>query len=116
MSNTAAIRTLVPTQMFNEYWLWAKSASKGFLGGPRTGKWMLFYDKSVLDDKWAAVKGLVEQDMLGGLAKCSTAKENPNAKSSKSGVIIVYTSDYMDQEEVLRIAAILYEKMEYNKP
>ncbi|KAF9150319.1 hypothetical protein BG015_007890, partial [Linnemannia schmuckeri] len=116
MSNTAAVRTLIPTETFNEYWVWVKSPSKEFLGGPRTGKWMLFYDKSVLDEKWAAVKRLVEQDMLGGLAKCSTAKENPNATSSKSGVVIVYTSDYMDQEEVYRIAVTLYEKLKYNKP
>ncbi|KAK3834034.1 MAG: translation initiation factor eIF 4e-like domain-containing protein [Linnemannia gamsii] len=115
MSRTAATRASIPTQILDEYWLWAKAPSKDILGGPRTGKWMLFYDKSVLDEKWATVKQLVEQDMLGGLAKCSTAKENPNATSSKSGVIIVYTSDYQDQEEVYRIAVILHEKLEYNR-
>ncbi|KAF9186644.1 hypothetical protein BGZ51_001832 [Haplosporangium sp. Z 767] len=115
MFKATAIRPSIPTRTFNEYWLWAQSPSKDFLGGPRTGKWMLFYDKPVLDEKWAAVKQLVEQDMLGGLAKCSTAKENPNATSSKSGVVIVYTSDYLDQEEVYRIAAILHEKLEYNR-
>ncbi|KAG0241196.1 hypothetical protein BGW41_006189 [Actinomortierella wolfii] len=103
----------VPSQTFNEPWIWAKSSSKGFRGGPRCGKWMLFYDKSVLDEKWAKVRDLVEQDQLGGLAKCSTAMPNPNATNSKSGVIIVYTSDYMDQEEVYQVASVLHEKMQY---
>ncbi|KAI9237777.1 MAG: hypothetical protein BYD32DRAFT_290368 [Podila humilis] len=115
MSKTVVITTSVPTQTVDNYWLWSKSPSKNFVGGPRTGKWVLFYDNSVLDEKWTAVKTLVEQDLLGGLAKCSTAKDNPNATSTKSGVIIVYTSDYLDQEDVYRIAVILHEKMEYNK-
>ncbi|KAF9900851.1 hypothetical protein BX616_002473, partial [Lobosporangium transversale] len=116
MSTSGTAKVSIPTQTFDTYWLWAKSPSKDFVSGPRTGKWMLFYDKSVLDDKWAAVKRLVEQDLLGGVAKCSTAMENPNATSSKSGVIIVYTPDYQDEEDVYRIAAILHEKLDYKKP
>ncbi|KAG0309779.1 hypothetical protein BGZ98_008237 [Dissophora globulifera] len=115
MSGSVATPTSLPTQTVDNYWLWAKSPTKGFMSGPRTGKWMLFYDKSVLDEKWAVVKILVENDLLGGLAKCSTSKENPNATSSKSGVIIVYTSDYLDQEEVYRVAVILHEKLEYQR-
>lgn len=114
MSTSATIPSSIPSQTVDQYWLWAKSPSKDFTGGSRTGKWMLFYDKSVLNEKWAAVKTLVEQDLLGGLAKCSTAKGNPNATSTKSGVIIVYTSNYLNQEEVYRVATILHEKMEYN--
>lgn len=115
MSTAVATPSSIPTQTVNEYWLWARSPCKGHTAGPRSGKWMLFYDKSILDEKWATVKSLVEQDLLGGLAKCSTAKENPNATSSKTGVIIVYTSDYLDQEEVYWVATTLYEKMEYNR-
>ncbi|KAG0047429.1 hypothetical protein BGZ83_007518 [Gryganskiella cystojenkinii] len=103
----------LPSNTFNQYWLWAESQTKAFQGGQRTGKWMLFYDKSVLDEKWNVVKMLVENDVLGGRAKVSTAMENPNATSSKSGVIIVYTSDYEDQEEVYRVAVALHEAMEY---
>ncbi|KAG0202340.1 hypothetical protein BGX28_005128 [Mortierella sp. GBA30] len=115
MPKIPAIRPSFPTQTIDEYWLWARAPSKNLTGSPRSGKWMLFYDKSLLDEKWAAVKGLVEQDLLGGGAKCSTAKENPNATSSKTGVIIVYTSDYLDQEEVYRVATVLHEKLEYNR-
>jgi len=107
--------TSIPTQTVDEYWLWARSQTKAFPSGPRTGKWMLFYDKSVIDERWTAVKTLVEHDLLGGLAKCSTARENSNATSSKTGVIIVYTSDYLDQEEVYRVAVTLHEKMDYKK-
>ncbi|KAF8928579.1 translation initiation factor eIF 4e-like domain-containing protein [Dissophora ornata] len=115
MPKLPSIRAPIPTQTIDKCWLWARTPSKNFAGGSRTGKWMLFYDKSVLDEKWAATKELVEQDLLGGVAKCSTAQENPNATSSKTGVIIVYTSDYLDQEEVYRVATVLQEKLEYNK-
>ncbi|KAF9954609.1 hypothetical protein BGZ72_004453 [Mortierella alpina] len=116
MPKAPATRPSVPTQTVADYWLWARSLSKVFPGGPKSGKWMLFYDKAVLDSKWALVKDLVEQDQLGGLAKCSTARENPNATSSKSGVIIVYTSDYEDQEEVYRVAVKLHESLDYKRP
>ncbi|KAF9280281.1 hypothetical protein BGZ68_007336 [Mortierella alpina] len=116
MPKAQATRPSVPSQTVADYWLWARSSTKEFPGGPRTGKWMLFYDKAVLDEKWAAVKELVEQDQLGGLAKCSTARETPNATSSKAGVIIVYTSDYENQEEVYDVAVKLHEALEYNKP
>ncbi|KAI1289094.1 hypothetical protein EDD11_009436 [Mortierella claussenii] len=115
MPKAPSIPTSIPTQTVDEYWLWATSPSKNFTSSPRTGKWMLFYDKSVLDEKWATVKTLVEQDLLGHAAKCSTGKENPTATSAKSGVIIVYTSDCLDQEDVYRVAATLHEKMEYNR-
>ncbi|KAF9936474.1 hypothetical protein BGZ67_002335 [Mortierella alpina] len=108
--------TFVPTQTVADYWVWAESTSKPLVSGLRTGKWMLFYDKSILDAKWAAVKELVEHDQLGGLAKCSTAMENPNAMSSKTGVIIIYTSDYDNQEEVYDVAVKLQLALEYNKP
>ncbi|KAF9094351.1 hypothetical protein BGX27_001472, partial [Mortierella sp. AM989] len=115
MPKSAAVQASIPTQTINQFWLWAKTPSKDFAGGPRTGKWMLFYDKTVLNDKWAIVKELVEQDLLGGLAKCSTAKEGPNATDLKSGVIIVYTSDYLDQEEVYKVGTTLHERTQYNK-
>ncbi|KAF9179242.1 hypothetical protein BGZ50_007132 [Haplosporangium sp. Z 11] len=116
MSNSSMFRNSIPSQTVDEYWLWAESPSnKDFMDSSRTGKWMLFYDKSVLDEKWAAVKRLLEQELLGDSAKCSTAKENPNSTNPDLGVIIVYTNDYLDQEDVYRIAAVLHEKMEYNR-
>ncbi|KAG0250951.1 hypothetical protein DFQ27_009120 [Actinomortierella ambigua] len=112
---SAAGPTQIPSQTFDEYWLWARSPTRGFQGGQRTGKWMLFYDKSVLDEKWAMVRQMVEQDRLGGLAKCSTALGNSNATSAKTGVIIVYTPDYQNQEEVYEVAVTLHETMQYHR-
>ncbi|KAF9584245.1 hypothetical protein BGW38_007106 [Lunasporangiospora selenospora] len=113
---SSAIRASVPTKVLDSFWVWAESFSKPFTGGARSGKWMLFYEKSLLDEKWLVVKDMVERDQLGGLAKCSTARTNPNATSSATGVIIVYTPDYLDQEDVYRVATVLHEKMDYKKP
>ncbi|KAF9428245.1 hypothetical protein BGZ94_003002 [Podila epigama] len=104
----------LPTQITEDYWVRASAPPEMLSKGrPNPGKWMLFYDKSILDEKWAIVKQMVEQGELGIGAKCSTAKVNPNATNSKTGVIIVYTYDYQDQEDVLRVAITLHEKLQY---
>ncbi|KAF9967297.1 hypothetical protein BGZ70_010051 [Mortierella alpina] len=115
MPKAPATLPSVPSQTVTDYWLWARSTSKPFPSGPRSGKWILFIPKAILDAKWATVKRLVEQDQLGGLAKCSTAMANPNATSSMVGVIIVYTSDFENQEEVYDVAVKLHEALEYKR-
>ncbi|KAF9422767.1 hypothetical protein BGZ76_003737 [Entomortierella beljakovae] len=102
-----------PTQIVDDFWVWVERGR--FSGGDYTGKWMLFYDLTVLDEKWDHVKSLYEQGLLGenGLAKCSTARSNPNATSKKSGVIIIYTPDFRDQETVYDVAVVLHEKLSY---
>ncbi|KAG0348758.1 hypothetical protein BG004_004225 [Podila humilis] len=106
-------RTDLEAAIHDDYWVWAKSTSKGWHGQGKTGKWMLFYPKPELDAKWAIIQKLVEQDILGGLAKCSTSKENDKAKGFSTGVIIIYTPDYRDQEDVYRVATVLHEVMAY---
>ncbi|KAG0020581.1 hypothetical protein BGZ80_003952 [Entomortierella chlamydospora] len=117
MPKIPGIRPAIPTQTIDAYWVYAyhKSSAAANASGSNYGKWMLFYAKPVLDEKWERVKNLLEQGLLGDAAKCSTAKENPNATSSKTGVIIVYTSDYTDQDDVYRVAKVLYDELEYGK-
>ena len=45
--------------------------------------------------------------MLGEESKVSTAKENPNTNDSNKKVICVYTYDYTDKEDVMKIREAL---------
>ncbi|KAF9356304.1 hypothetical protein BGX26_005452 [Mortierella sp. AD094] len=113
MPKLPRIHVAIPTQTIDAYWIYAYKSSATYESGANYGKWMLFYAKPVLDEKWERVKNLLEQGLLGDVAKCSTAKENPDATSSKAGVIIVYTPDYTDQDDVYRVAKVLHEELEY---
>lgn len=75
---------------------------------------MLFYPSGqVLEDMWDKVLKLHKDNMLGILVKRSTGS-NPDY-NSKTGVIIVYTKDYDDKEDVFRVASVLREKLGYSQ-
>lgn len=69
------------------------------------GKWLFFVAEKYVDDTWANVKKAVENGKLWRSAKVSTAWR------SKGGpyVICVYTYDYNDEDDVMRIREHLRE-------
>jgi hypothetical protein len=104
-----------PSTVTNSPWVYEDYNSKeALIGNNYVGKWMLFYDLSILDEKWNQVKLLLKQGKLGPSAKCSTAMPNFNANSS-SKVIIVYTSNYNDHDDVFRVSKVLYDGLQYGK-
>lgn len=102
----------LPSLVTDKYWVHAIRA--GDVSTSLCGKWMLFYNKSEIDEKWLHVKDLLEQGRLGYSAKCSTALTNPNARDDKK-VIIVYTQDCTDKKDVYRVAKILHKELKYNQ-
>jgi hypothetical protein len=71
------------------------------------GKWLLFVNKDEVDDLWEVIRNLTENGMLGGESKVATAKDNPNAADPDKKVICVYTYDYRDKDDVMRIRQVL---------
>ena len=69
-----------------------------------TGKWMLFYDKNLMNEKWSVCKTLYKESKLNGVfsMKCSTSYDNSRA-SSKNGVIILYCNNSEDKETIMKI-------------
>ena len=59
-----------------------------------------------LDQVWSKAVKLMAKGLLGNMgAKCSTGKSNPNArKDSTNGVIIIYTKDYRNKQDCLKVA------------
>lgn len=104
-----ATRTLgddrLPSQVADRYWLYAERRDPDSYPdhGPRGGKWLIFIKTTEIDQWWARIKAATEAGHLGGSAKVSTAKENPNAKDPRTGVICVYTYDVDDVADCRRI-------------
>ena len=72
------------------------------------GKWLVFKPLSRLDKAWHEVRQAVEEGEFGDGctgAKCSTGRDNPNAKPyTGQGVFMVYTTrEAMDEVGLLLI-------------
>jgi len=67
------------------------------------GEWLLFVVPRKLDEAWDKVRKATIDSRLGFLSKSATAKKNYNMPSASNRMIVVYTSDYFDIDDVLRV-------------
>lgn len=94
----------VPSQENNEYWLYAvRKQGKYPEPTARNGKWLVFVPVKSVDGVWEKIKKATEEGKLGDSAKVATARPNPNAGDSSRKVLCVYTYDWTDKEDVMRI-------------
>jgi len=63
----------------------------------------VFVPVKSVDGVWEKVKKATEEGRLGDSAKVATARPNPNAVDSSKKVVCVYTYDWTDKEDVMRI-------------
>lgn len=93
-----------PSEDFSRSWQMRKSPSCGIIrSGPTTGKWCIFAASSDVDRAWVKIKGAVEGDKLL-FAKVSTALRSTGRDGH---VICVYTRDWMDRQDLLRVREVL---------
>ena len=83
---------LLPLNIDEFPWLYE---SKNDIEREDVGKWMLFYDKSKINDAWIEATTLYRNDELDGVTsmKCSTSYNNPRANNDNS-VIILYCNNF----------------------
>ena len=102
----------IPSQEKGGYWIhWSNERTCG------DGKWMLFFNKSIIDEKWNYFKKLYDSNKLNGIVgmKVSTSKENPRATDKNSHVIILYCKGC--EEETIEIGKNIVNFNEgYNYP
>jgi hypothetical protein len=103
-----------PSKETEAYWCEVKCRVKRDPGIPAPGpddggKWMVFVPAGEVDAWWETIRAAVLQGKLAGYAKCATARPNPNAQSSNSKVICVYTQDASDEAEAMRVREALRE-------
>jgi hypothetical protein len=72
------------------------------------GKWLIFLPPEEVDDAWRKVRDATWRGELGISAKVSTAKPNPDSRDNMK-VIYVYTPDWRDEEDVMRVRERLRE-------
>lgn len=93
-----------PSEVEDTYWLYAVREPPAEVTPPRnSGKWLVFVDRSQLDEVWETIAGATREGRLGDSSKVSTAMPNPNALDPGKGVICVYTNDWEDVADVRRV-------------
>ena len=114
--NTNFMNTdLLPLEVSDSPWLHENLDSEGVSIGENTGKWMLFYDKSSMNEVWISAKKLYRENKLYGIKsmKCSTAYENPRASTLDDGIIILYCNNSSNEEEIMNIGKKILEMFNY---
>lgn len=93
-----------PSELIEIYWI-AAFRKLGQYPSPtkNSGKWLIFEDVKMIDKVWENIKMAREEGKLGEIVKVATAKANPNAIDPDSKVICIYTYDYADKDDVMRI-------------
>eukprot|EP00057_Strongylocentrotus_purpuratus_P017468 XP_011671942.1 PREDICTED: uncharacterized protein LOC105441971 [Strongylocentrotus purpuratus] len=80
-----------------------------------SGKWMLFYPVSEIDEKWEMKNDLFDTGELRGVEgmKVSTAKVNPKSSDNATAVLIMYCGPWTDELLMRKIGRNLALKTKY---
>jgi DNA-binding transcriptional LysR family regulator len=99
---------VVPTKTTQMYWIVedAPSAAPNAVDDELAGKWLVFLPAEEVDAAWRRIRDATAAGELGISAKVSTAKPNPGARDDRY-VIYVYTADWRDEVEVMRVREAL---------
>jgi len=99
-----------PSEVVDDYWLFAHSTDgRDAARGENGGKWLVFVPIIRIDEVWAEIKRATELGQLGGCSKVASARPNRNAVDPNKRVICVYTADWTDEREVMRVRERLRE-------
>ena len=95
---------VIPSRTTRMYWIVqdAPDVKPDAMEDELAGKWLIFLPPERVDDAWILVRNATFRNELGISAKVSTAKPNPDSRDSMK-VIYVYTPDWRDEQEVMRV-------------
>jgi hypothetical protein len=101
---------VVPSKTTRMYWIVqdAPSIRPDAIEDELAGKWLIFLQPEDVDLAWRKVRDATSRGELGISAKVSTSKPNPDARDGMK-VIYVYTADWRDEAEVMRVRERLRE-------
>ena len=80
----------------------APRVEQGEVDDENAGKWLIFIEAKQVDSIWRMIREETVAGRLGISAKVSTAKPNPESRDDRK-VIFVYTRDWRDEEDVMRV-------------
>jgi len=95
---------VIPSRTFQARWIEqeAPDAPRNAAGIEKAGKWLIFLPPKEVDKIWRLIRDRTWEGKLGISAKVSTAKPDPDARDERK-VIYVYTADWEDEEDVMRV-------------
>jgi len=101
---------VIPTKTTLMYWIVqdAPDVATGQMNDEMAGKWLIFLQDDRVDELWRKVRNATAAGELGISAKVSTAKPNPESRDERK-VIYVYTKDWADEADVMRVRERLRE-------
>lgn len=101
---------VLPSKTTRMYWIVqdAPASLDRGLDDDQVGKWLIFAPPEGVDETWRKIRDGTVSGTLGISAKVSTAKPNPDSRDERS-VIYVYTRDWADEADVMRVRERLRE-------
>jgi hypothetical protein len=101
---------VLPSKTSQMYWivLDAPGSAPEAIEDENAGKWLIFQEPDAADAAWKKVRDATVSLELGISAKVSTAKPNPDSRDNRK-VIYVYTKDWVDEADVMRVREKLRE-------
>ncbi|XP_044737283.1 uncharacterized protein LOC123299112 [Chrysoperla carnea] len=80
------------------------------------GKWLMFIDKSKLDEVWANCCQIYDEEKLIGVShlKCSTNFKNPRTNSHQSGAIRFYCGPASEEKKIIEIGRNILKFIPYH--
>lgn len=101
---------ILPSKTTLTYWIVQDapgSLARG-LDDEQVGKWLIFVPPGKADEAWKKIRNETARGLLGISAKISTARPNPDSRDERA-VIYVYTRDWADEADVMRIRKRLHD-------
>lgn len=94
---------------------WVYERNNNNARGKDVGKWMLFFDKPLINEVWSLAKTLYFENKLDDIQsmKCSTNYENPRSAYPDKGIVILYCYDSSNEEAIMRAGRNLLDKFNY---
>ncbi len=101
---------ITPSKTVKSYWIQQDKpgSATGASAAEEAGKWLIFVGPEEVDAAWQKIRDATIGGRLGVGAKVSTSKENEDAHDDRK-VIYVFTADWADEPDVMRIRAELKE-------
>jgi len=101
---------VTPSKTTQTYWIVqdAPGSAPEATEDENAGKWLIFQEPDQVDAVWKKVRDATVALELGISAKISTAKPNPDSRDARK-VIYVYTKDWADEPDVMRVREKLRE-------
>ena len=111
---------LSPLDVFDFPWLYEENMDIEYSADydyGDSGKWMLYYEKNVFNEKWKLAINLFREKKLNGIVslKCSTSYENPRASSRDIGVIILYCYNSDNKQYIIDIGKNILKIFNYRE-